>query len=70
MRVQLSPACVESILNTLKEIKLGQKVTVHHFQKSLGLMAAASTVIPLGLLHMRAFKLWLRAKGFHSRANP
>ncbi|KAI2645118.1 putative cysteine protease ATG4 [Labeo rohita] len=28
-------------------------------------MAAASTVIPLGLLHMRPFQLWLRARGFH-----
>ena len=33
-------------------------------------MAAASTVIPLGLLHMRSFQLWLRARGFHPRANP
>ncbi len=70
MRAQLSPARVESILNTLRNIKLGQKVTVHHFQRVLGLMAAASTVIPLGLLHMRSFQLWLRARGFHPRANP
>ncbi len=33
-------------------------------------MAAASTVIPLGLLQMRSFQLWLRARGFHPRANP
>ncbi|KAI2651024.1 Pantothenate kinase [Labeo rohita] len=32
-------------------------------------MAAASMVMPLGLLHMRPFQLWLRARGFHPRAN-
>ncbi|KAI2655571.1 Transposon Ty3-I Gag-Pol polyprotein [Labeo rohita] len=70
MQAQLSPARVESILNTLKNIKLGHKVTLHYFQRVLGLMAAASTVIPLGLLHMRPFQLWLRARDFHPRANP
>ncbi|KAL0202971.1 hypothetical protein M9458_000989 [Cirrhinus mrigala] len=70
MQAQLSPAWVESILNTLKNIKLGQKVTLHYFQRVLGLMAAASMVIPLGLLHMRQFQLWLRARGYYPRANP
>ncbi len=51
-------------------IKLGQRITVHYLQRVLGLMAAASTVIPLGLLQMRSFQLWLRARGFHPRANP
>ncbi len=70
MQAQLSPARVESILNALKNIKLGQRITVHYLQRVLGLMAAASTVIPLGLLHVRSFQLWLRARGFHPRANP
>ncbi len=70
MQAQLSPARVESILNALKNIKLGQRITAHYLQRVLGLMAAASTVIPLGLLHMRSFQLWLRARGFHPRANP
>ncbi len=70
MQAQLSPARVKSILNALKNIKLGQRITVHYLQRVLGLMAAASTVIPLGLLHMRSFQLWLRARGFHPRANP
>ncbi len=70
VQAQLSPAHVKSILNTLKNIKLGQKITVHYFQSVLGLMAAASTLIPLGLLHMRSFQLWLKARGFHPRANP
>ncbi len=33
-------------------------------------MAAKSTVIPLGLLQIILFQLWLRARGFHPRANP
>ncbi len=53
MQAQLSPARIESILNALKNIKLGQRITVHYLQRVLGLMAAASTVIPLGLLQMR-----------------
>lgn len=40
-----------------------------YFQRLLGLVAAVSMVIPLGLLHMRQFQLWLRTRGFHLRAN-
>lgn len=34
MQAQLSSACVESILNTLNNIKPSQKVIVHYYQKS------------------------------------
>jgi hypothetical protein len=70
MQAQLSPARIESILTSVSRIKLGQAVTVKHFQRVLGLMAAASSVIPSGLLHMRALQWWLRAKGFSPRGNP
>ncbi len=40
------------------------------FQRLLGLMAAASNVIPVGLLHMRPLQWWLRTKGFSPRGNP
>ncbi len=60
----------QSILNALKNIKLGQRITVHYLQRVLGLMAAAIQGDTLGLLHMRSFQLWLRARGFHPRANP
>ncbi|XP_043116738.1 LOW QUALITY PROTEIN: uncharacterized protein LOC122360307, partial [Puntigrus tetrazona] len=36
----------------------------------LGLMAAASNVIPFGLLYMRPLQWWLRTKGFSPRGNP
>ncbi|KAK9959588.1 hypothetical protein ABG768_009702 [Culter alburnus] len=52
MRAHLSPARVSSILAAVKGVKLGQSLTVKQFQKLLGLMAAASNVIPFGLLHI------------------
>ncbi|XP_077062031.1 uncharacterized protein LOC143714653 [Siphateles boraxobius] len=51
MRAQLSPARIDSILATVNRIKLGQAITVKHFQRAVGLMAAVSNVIPFGLLH-------------------
>ncbi|XDV17386.1 hypothetical protein PO909_023251 [Leuciscus waleckii] len=40
------------------------------FQRVLGLMAAASNVIPFGLLHMKALQWWLKTKGFSQKGNP
>ncbi|XDV37990.1 hypothetical protein PO909_007490 [Leuciscus waleckii] len=70
MRAQLSPARIESILSTVTRINLGQAVTVKHFQRVLGLMAAASNIIPFGLLHMRALQWCLKTKGFSLKGNP
>ena len=64
MRARMSPARIESILAMVSGIKLGQAITVKQFQRLLGLMAAASNIIPLGLLHMRPLQWWLKAKGF------
>ncbi|XP_073720453.1 uncharacterized protein [Misgurnus anguillicaudatus] len=70
MQAHLSPARVESILLAVGRVKLGQSHTVKQFQRLLGLMAAASNVIPLGLLHMRPLQWWLKTKGFSPRGNP
>ncbi len=70
MQARLSPARIESILSAVKRIRLGQSLTVRQFQRLLGLMAAASNVIPVGLLHMRPLQWWLRPKGFSPRGNP
>ncbi len=70
MQARLSPARIESILSAVKRIRLGQSLTVGQFQRLLGLMAAASNVIPVGLLHMRPLQWWLRTKGFSPRGNP
>ncbi|ROL51349.1 Transposon Ty3-G Gag-Pol polyprotein [Anabarilius grahami] len=70
MQAQLTPARVNSILGAVKGVKLGQSLTVKQFQRLLGLMAAASNVITIGLLYMRPLQWWLRTKGFSPRGNP
>ncbi len=70
MQARLSPARIEAILSAVKSISLGQALTVKQFQRLLGLMAAASNVIPFGLLYMRPLQWWLRTKGFSPRGNP
>ncbi|XDV42419.1 hypothetical protein PO909_011085 [Leuciscus waleckii] len=70
MQARLSPPRIDSILAAVKSVKLGQLLTVKQFQRLLGLMAAASNVIPFGLLHMRPLQWWLRTRGFSPRGNP
>ncbi|KAL0167472.1 hypothetical protein M9458_035694, partial [Cirrhinus mrigala] len=47
-----------------------RSLSVKQFQRLLGLMAAASNVIPFGLLYMRPLQWWLRTKWFSLRGNP
>ncbi|XP_067305338.1 uncharacterized protein [Pseudorasbora parva] len=63
MSARLSPPRIKTILDTVNQIKLGQSLTVK-------LMAAASNVIPFGLLYMRPLQWWLRSRGFSPRGNP
>ncbi|KAL0147294.1 hypothetical protein M9458_057396 [Cirrhinus mrigala] len=70
MRARLSPARIESILAAVKRVKEGRSLTVKQFQQLLGLMAAASNVIPFGLLYMRPLQWWLKSRGFSPRGNP
>ncbi len=72
MQARLSPARIESILNTVRRVREGLSLTVKQFQRQrlLGLMAAASNVIPFGLLYMRPLQWWLKSKGFSPRGNP
>ncbi|KAL0176947.1 hypothetical protein M9458_029277, partial [Cirrhinus mrigala] len=70
MQARLSPARIESILAAVKRVKEGRSLTVKQFQQLLGLMAAASNVIPFGLLYMRPLQWWLKTKGFSPRGNP
>ncbi len=46
MQAQMSPARIESIFTSVKRVREGQSLTVKQFQRLLGLMAAASNVIP------------------------
>lgn len=52
MRVQLSPACVDSILAAISSGRLGQDLLVFQFQRLLVLIATVANLIPVGLLHM------------------
>ncbi|KAL0151251.1 hypothetical protein M9458_053442 [Cirrhinus mrigala] len=70
MQAHLSPARIESILTSVKKVKIDRSLTVKQFQILLGLMAAASNVIHFGLLYMRPLQWWLRTKGFSPRENP
>ncbi|KAL0160826.1 hypothetical protein M9458_044551, partial [Cirrhinus mrigala] len=57
MQARLSPARIE-------RVRIGRSLTVKQFQQLLGLMAAASNVIPFGLLYMRPLQWWLKTRGF------
>ncbi|KAL0187220.1 hypothetical protein M9458_018890, partial [Cirrhinus mrigala] len=70
MQARLSPARIDSILTAVTRVKEGRSLTVKQFQRLLGLMAAASNVVPFGLLYMRPLQWWLRTKGFSPRGNP
>ncbi len=70
MQARMSPARIESILTTVRRVKEGQSLTVKQFQRLLGLMAAASNVIPIGLLYMRPLQWWLKTKGFLPEGKP
>ncbi|KAI2654549.1 Gag-Pol polyprotein [Labeo rohita] len=70
MQARLSPARIELILAAVARVRKGRSLTVKQFQQLLGLMAAASNVIPFGLLYMRPLQWWLRTKGFSPRGNP
>lgn len=70
MSARLSPVCINAILSAVKGIKICQSLTVKHFQRVLGLMAAASSVIPLGLLYMRPLQWWLKTRAFSPEGQP
>ncbi len=70
MQARLSPARIESILAAVRRVREGQSLTVKQFQRLLGLMAAASNVMPIGLQYMRPLQWWLKTKGFSPRGNP
>ncbi len=68
MQAHLSPAHIKLILAAMKKVRLSQSLTVKQFQRLLGLMAAASNMIPFGLLYMRPLQ-WFRTKEFSSKSN-
>ncbi len=62
MRARLSRERSAAILSSLRHFRLGSSVRLKEFQRLLGLMASASAVCHLGLLHMRPLQLWLKSR--------
>ncbi len=58
MQARLAPAQISSLNTCLAHFKLDHHFSVSTCHRLLGLMATASPVLPLGLLHMRPF-LWV-----------
>ncbi len=63
MQARLAPARIPDFTACLARFKLGHHVSVGTCCRMLGLMAAASPVLPLGLLHMRPFLWWMKDRG-------
>ncbi len=61
MRARLSRERVAAILTSLRHFRQGSSVHLKEFQRLLGLMASASAVCHLGLLHMCSQLLWLKS---------
>ncbi len=60
MQARLAPARIPVFTACLARFKLDHHVSVGTCRRLLGLMAAASPVLPLGLLHMRPFLWWMK----------
>lgn len=69
MTAVLSDDRVSSISACLDLFQLGRALPVVTFQKLLGLMAAASQSLPLGLLHMRPLQAWFNRMVPHPMLN-
>ncbi len=65
MQALLAPAQIYNFTTCLARFKLGRHVSVGSCCRLLGLTAAASPVLPLGLLHMRPFLWWMKELRLH-----
>ncbi len=65
MQARLAPARIPDLTACLARFKLGHHVSVGACRRLLGLIAAASPVLPLGLLHMRPFLWWMKELRLH-----
>ncbi len=65
MQAHLAPARIPDLTACLARFKLGHHVSVGTCRRLLGLMAAVSPMLPLGLLHMRPFLWWMKELRLH-----
>ncbi len=66
MQARLAPARIPVLTACLARFKLGHHVSVGTCRRLLGLMSAASPVLPPGLLHMRPFLWWMKELRLHT----
>ncbi len=64
MQACLAPIRISSLNTCLARFNLDPHVSMSTCCRLLGLMASASPVLPLGLLHMRPFLWWIKLLGF------
>ncbi|XDV25826.1 hypothetical protein PO909_029676 [Leuciscus waleckii] len=62
LTARLSPQRVLDIQCAASSFRCGASVPLKKFQRMLGLMASASSVLQLGLLRMRPLQFWLKAR--------
>lgn len=67
MEDYLTPQRIDSLERALSHFLTGKFMTAHKGQKVLGLMAAASMAIPLGMLRARHIQRWLNSFHFHPK---
>ncbi len=67
MQARLAPARMSNFTACLARFKLGHHVSVGTCRRLLGLMATASPVLCLGLLHMRPFLWWMKELRLHPK---
>lgn len=65
MRATLSQRHVDSIVQLLHCFRRGRSMSFRSFQSLLGMLTAASSVVPLGLLKLRPLQIWLNSLGLH-----
>lgn len=62
-----SPQRVNDILNLIEHFRRGQVRTFSSFQVLLGMLTAASAIVPLGLLSLRPLQMWINNLGLDPR---
>lgn len=61
-RLWLTPEHTLTVKLAASSFKAGTCIPLKRFQNMLGLMAAASPLIPLGMLYMRPLQFWFKAR--------
>lgn len=70
MRARWSPASVQSLQSCLIQFRTGRLVHVSLCRTLMGLMAAASPVVQLGVLHMRPLQWWIESQEISPHCQP